>query len=465
MIIPYVGTVKAAVALPLFALFGIGPATARFAGILLGGLGVAGLTIFLARRISAAAGLLTGLLLAINPSYLDFTVFDNGGASLWMASLGLVSLALLHHLRRHSAASAFLLGVAAGLGVWARLNVLWMLAALALAGALAFGRRAVPARGPLAAMAAGGFLGALPLIAYEVGSGVATWKFIQSTREPASAARALRRLQELAETMVSAAEQRALWAGPRLPWWQVGFGAFLFGLALLCAVLPRPLGAPDISRWRRFFGIASLAATALFCASGLNVSQHHLVGVLPLAIASLALLMVEFWPRRRLVVPLLAALGVLALLSGYWDVRIQRSLRATGGTWFWSSALDEAAGYLEARAVAPSRLKILTWGLHPNLYVASGGAVHGTDLFWGATSQLSSRGLTWDAEIREGGSFLLHLSPAGSAPLDAASTGFRRAYDAYAGPRRETRFFDRSGMPMVLLVEVEPAASPGRVGS
>src|SRR5262245_65412708 len=36
MIIPYVGTTKALVALPLFALFGITPETARFSGVVLG---------------------------------------------------------------------------------------------------------------------------------------------------------------------------------------------------------------------------------------------------------------------------------------------------------------------------------------------------------------------------------------------------------------------------------------------
>ncbi|HMF07863.1 MAG TPA: hypothetical protein VKJ00_01930, partial [Thermoanaerobaculia bacterium] len=83
MVMPYVGTVKALVALPLFAVFGVNPAVARISGVLLGGLGIAGLVTLLAARVRPAAGLLAGTLLAVHPSYLDFTVFDNGGASVW----------------------------------------------------------------------------------------------------------------------------------------------------------------------------------------------------------------------------------------------------------------------------------------------------------------------------------------------------------------------------------------------
>src|SRR5437868_433524 len=80
-----------------------------------------------------------------------------------------------------------------------------------------------------------------------------------------------------------------------------------------------------------------------------------------------------------------------------------------------SSAVDDVGRYLQSHPVAPSRLKILSWGFQSNLYVGSGGSVHGSELFWGATKARSSRGNTWESEIRDGGSFLLFSFPTGSA--------------------------------------------------
>lgn len=459
MIMPYIGTVKDLVALPLFAVFGIGPDTARFSGILLGGIGIAGLTRLLARRVSPPAAMAAGALLAVNPSYLDFTVFDNGGASLCLGSLGLVSLALLGHLRRRSATSAFLLGAAAGLGAWARLNVLWLLAALAAGALLAFGRRAIPPRREAIALAAGAFLGALPLIAYEAASGLATLQFIRQTQRPWSLGLGLERLRGLADVLIAGEEQRAVWGGPALPPWQLGLGALVLGLGAVAAALP--VAGPDenLARWRRLFGAATVVATLLLATSRLNVIGHHLVAALPLAIASVVLLAAEVRTRRTVVGPLAALLAGLAAVSLLWDWRIERGLRSSGGRQFFSSAVYPLAQRLEAMGVPPERLKVLTWGLHPNLYVVSGGRVHGTDLFWKATTERSSRGRLWDDEVREGGTFLLSLLPTGSESLDAAAAGFRRAYERYAGPRRETRFFDGSGRPVILLVEVEPEKS------
>ena len=86
--------------------------------------------------------------------------------------------------------------------------------------------------------------------------------------------------------------------------------------------------------------------------------------------------------------------------------------------------------------------------------------MYGSELFWGATEALSSRGMSWASEIRDGGSFLLFSFPTGSAFLDAAAEGFAEALQKHEGPRRETRFLDRSGSPIALLIEIEPAAQP-----
>ena len=458
MIIPYVGAAKAYVALPLFAILGTSAEVARLSGILLGGLGIAGLLTLIGTQVGPAAGLIAGAFLAIHPSYLDFTVFDNGGASVWMAAMGLAALALTHHLRRRSTISALLLGIAAGLGVWARANVVWLLASAIAAALFVWGRRALPTTKHAAAMVIGGACGALPLLVYEVRSRLATFQFMASTRQALSGRLLAPRFHGLAEVMISDGEQRAIWAGPRLPPWQLGVGAALLAVVLLSIFIPARNGDPAIARWRRAFAAAAAVLMAILLLSRLNVGQHHLVAVLPLAAAALAILAVEFARRSRRAVALIAtAAAGLAALFLCWDVRIDRGLRETGGRRVFSSAISDVSAYLESHPVSPDRLKILNWGFQNNLYVISGGSVYGTEIFWESTREMSRPGLTWGAEIRDGGSFLLFRFPRPTSGLSPAEEGFSEALERHVGPRREKLFVDRSGAPLAALIEIDPA--------
>jgi hypothetical protein len=453
MIIPYVGTVKAFVALPVFAVFGVSAGAARFAGVILGGLGIVGLVVLIRREASPTAGLITGLALAIHPSYLDLTVFDNGGVSVWMAAMGLGALALASYLRRPSRVSAGLLGLAAGLGVWGRANLLWLVASAALAAVVVFGRRAVPAKAHVAAMLAGGAVGAMPLVVYEITSRFATLRFMATSRQALSGPLVMHRLRDMAGAMVSDDEQRAIWWGPSLRPWEVWIGGILLALTLLAVLLPSISGELEIARWRRAFAATALALAGILISSRLNVSQHHLVAVLPFALGSVSMLAVEIGGRWRKAVRFLAATGVgFAVLLLSWDVRIVRGLQRTGGHGVFSSGLGEVTAYLESSPVPPERLKILDWGFQNSLYVLSAGAVHGTEVFWGATEQASARGISWESEIRDGGSFLLFRTPA--LPPSPAARGFRKALEEYRGPRRATTFSERSGTPLAEIIEI-----------
>ena len=456
MIIPYVGTAKAAVALPLFAAFGIGAPTARAAGALLAGIGIGGLSLLLARRVHPAAGFATGLLLAVHPSCLAFTVFDNGGASVGIASLGILALAVDHHLRARTRTSAFLVGIAAGLGVWARLNFLWLLASAAIAAVLVWRRTLRLPRAHLMALAAGACLGALPLLLYEAGSRLATVRFLPAARRPLTAPLVAERMRELAQTLVADPEQRTIWAGSPPTVAQTVAGTALLAAVLAAAFLPAAAGSGDPPRWRRALAATSLLLALVMAFSRLKISPHHLVGVLPLVLAALATAAVELGRRfgRGLAAAAGAAGLAFALFWGARDVRIEAALRSTRGTRVWSSAVDDVREYLRAHPVPPDRLKIVSWGFQANLYVGSGGAVHGTELFWTGSRERSSRGLSWPEEIADGGTFLLYLFPTGNASLDASAQGFREALSKDSGARRERTFLDRSGAPVALLVEI-----------
>jgi hypothetical protein len=457
MIIPYVGATKAYFALPLFAVFGIGPEVARLSGVLLAGLGIAGIVVLIASRGGAAAGLLAGALLAIHPSFLDLTVFDNGGAAVWMGATGLLALALTHHLRRLSAASAFLLGFAAGLAVWSRLNLLWLLAAAAAAALLVFGRRSVPPRDHAAAMLAGGLLGSLPLIVYEAGSRLGTLRFIADTRRPLSGSLIGHRLRTLAEVLVSDREQRVIWGGPPISAAEAAVGAALFAGVLLAAIAPARSDVA-LAPWRRAFALTAIFLTAILSTSRLGIQAHHWAGILPPAFGALALSSVELVRRSRRTLPWLAAAGAgLAALFLSWDLRIADGLRRTGGRRAFSSAIDDVAAYLGAHPVPPDRLKILNWGFQNNLYVISAGRVFGTELFGGPSKAVSRRGVPWEEEIRGGGSFLLFLFPMGPPPLSDAAEGFAEALARHPGPYHEKVFLERSGIPYARIVEIAPA--------
>lgn len=462
MIIPYVGAAKGYVALPVFAAFGISTETARATGVLLGGLGIAGLFVLIASQVGLLPAFLTALFLAFHPSYLDLTVFDNGGAAVWMGAMGLLALALTHHLRRGSTASAFWLGLAAGLAVWARLNLLWLLASAGAAALLIFGRRAWPRQSALAAMAAGGLLGTLPLLWYEVASWLATLRYMMSARQPLTWALAGQRLRGLAECVISDREQRVIWGGPPIGPGELALGAALLGLTLLAAFLPALTNRVAWSSWRRAFALAALFLTALLTTSRLNVAQHHIVAVVPLAFAALAILAVEAAGRVRALAPVLVAGAAgLAVLFVAWDVRIDRGLRATGGIRVFSSAIDDVAAHLAAHPVAPERLKILNWGIQNNLYVVSGGSAYGTELFWGATRKRTQHGQLWDDEVRDGGAFLLFAFPMGPPWIGDGAVGFQEALERHGGARSETVFRERSGAPYARLVEITPpSASP-----
>ena len=455
MIIPYVGATKAYAAVPLFAAFGIGPEVARFTGVALGGLGLVGLSMLIAATAGLLPAFLTGMLLAIHPSYLDLTVFDNGGTSVWMGAMGLLAFALARHLRRPTAGSALLLGIAAGVGVWARANLLWLLAAAAAAALLVYGRRAIPRAAHGGAMLVGGILGAIPLAVYEIRSRFGTLHFIDSTRQPRTVALLLQRFRELAEVMLSDREQKIIWGGAGLPPWTLVFGAAMLAAVLLAAI--RPATTPQ-ARWRRVFALSALFLAAIIVTSRLHIQQHHHVAVLPMALAAIVALGAEAARRRRAIAPWLAVLaaGFLAFAL-VEDLRIRRGLERTGGKRVFSSAIEEVRSDLEAHPAAPERLKILNWGFQNPLYVISGGSLYGTELFWGATRERSRRGLTWDEEIRDGGSFLLYAFTMGPPDLSDGAAGFEEALRRYDGPRTVRTFRDRSGEDWARRITIEPS--------
>jgi len=338
--------------------------------------------------------------------------------------------------------------------------VLWLLGAAAAGGLLVLRRRALPTWREFSGVAAGGFAGALPLVLYELKSAFWTIPFVATLRQHVTGGVLAWRVRALAELMISDGEQRAIWSGPRPPGWQVRLGALLLLAALAALFVPSLGGASSRTHLRRALAACTGFLAIILLGSRLAVSQHHLVAVLPLALATLVVLGFEIGaalPRGRFV--LSAAAVALAAISLSSYSLIAAGLTKTGGKMIWSSAMYDVATYLEAHPVPRGDLKILSWGLQNGLYVVSRAQVVGTELYWDATNRVSMRGRTWESEVREGGTFVMFAFP--TPPFFVAAAGFRGAVAASRRPYEKRVFVDRSGSPIVVIVTV-PRQATGR---
>jgi hypothetical protein len=454
MTVRYVGAIKEYLCLPLFAVFGPHAEIVRLVSMLLGALGIWGIARLVAVEISPPAAAATALIIAMNPAYVDLTVFDNGTVSIWMGALGLLCLALTRYLRLKTAWAAFWLGASMGLGIWARANFLWLLMAMLAAAAIILkGRIRAPLLHWGAAML-GGVLGGLPFLVYQVVSGGGTWEALSMFPANQSfTGRLSARLVMLAETLLSDREHRAIWNGPAMPGWQ----SWTLLLIVLAACLVC-LGDRSHNLWTRGFAFCFLFLGAFFFLTRVIVAEHHLVVLVPLAAVVTVLGLGTFgrFFQGRVAI---TAIALWYLGSAvYWQVEAVRGTAKSGGVGQWSDAVFALSEYLQ-RKYPTQEIKILDWGLADNLFVLSDGRIHLREVYGDVASSTDPR---WAGEIRRGGVFLIN-GPA-NRQIPAATAGF---LDALAAARPRMRRFtipQRSGIAYATVIEIEPDSvqdSPG----
>jgi Dolichyl-phosphate-mannose-protein mannosyltransferase len=450
MVLPYVGPLRSYLALIPFSIYGPNYFTARILTMLIGAFGIWGFSVLVRDQFDARTAALASWMLAIHPSYLAFTVYDHGGVAEWMLPFALLSIALARYLRSRTAHRAFWLGVAMGFGVWSRANIAWLLASALLAGLLALGKRMATPLRQLSAMAAGGLMGAAPLIFYEIRSRGATLAYLRSTDVGGSLLDlAVRRLGLLSQTLLFAGEVRKAWSGPPLPLWQILFVSAIVAGALAAGLFTR--GASRVAALTFIF----LTACLLF--SRLNVLEHHLITLVPIAAALMAAAAQDTWRRSRMARYVLGAVAVTYFGAAlYWNVTAAHQIRSTGGVGIWSNAIDKLGSYL-LRNYPKREVKVLDWGLNNNLYVLSNGRIASMEIFWGATAERSGTGNLWIDEITPGIVYVLHAPEVAVFP--AAGDGFRRALAASSLPFRRTRIVQSGGAPYAEAVEILPSLS------
>jgi hypothetical protein len=422
--------------LPLLAAFGPNMIVLRLGSMLLGALGIWGLGRLIGEHVSPVAGGLVALILAVNPSYINMMAFDYGGFPVWMGAFGMLCWAVGRYPRAHTPWGAFWIGVACGLGVWARANFVWLLAAVFGAALIVWGKRVLAPISHWMALIIGGIVGGAPFLAYEVRSRGGTWEALGmfQANEPFGH-RLLARLVMFSETLMADREHRVIWGGPAMPDWEVWlFPAVVLGCSVACLAVRNRL-------WARACALSFLFLNAPLFFSRLAVSEHHLVVLFPLA-AVVVVLGLGIVRIRWLSIALALLYAGSAL---YWQTLEIEGLSMTGGVGLWSDSIYSLAEYLEEKY--PGReVKILDWGLQNNLFVLTEGRLRTREVFGDPHPP-------WTEEIRQGGVFL--LNGADHRQFPAASEEFLKALDSSHVPARHFVVRQENGASYADIIDID----------
>ncbi len=467
--IPYIGAIKEYLAAPVFALIGPNVSAIRTISLLLGCIGIWGLM----RLTDSMAGPLAagafGLALAVNPAYIDTTVFDNNAVGGMMAGLGLVAAALARYLRSISVApprtmlwAAFYVGVATGFAIWTRANIVWTLAAGALAAVVVFRLNLLRPLKHWLVAAAGGVIGGLPFLVYQWTSRGGTWQATGLFHDDSPwRDRLYVRLVLLAETLTADREHRAIWGDMVMPdverWLPLGL---VLAACLVCLSIRPPGGS---FRFAKFCSLSFLLSILILFTSQMQIAEHHLIAALPFAILAVVLAGSILYRRYPRMWPVNAGLGLgYIALCLQWHVLAVGGLHRTGGIGMWSNAASNLASLLE-HDYSKRMVKVVDWGFQDNIYVLSDGRVRSQEIFWGATDQRAGSGRGWQDEIRLGGTFVVAGPENRNEPTAGAS--FLKALAASNATIRRQTVLQHSGLTYAEIIDVEPnTARPSAVG-
>ncbi len=451
MTVRYVGPIKTYLCLPLFAIFGASGAGAeivRIVSMFLAALGIWGIAALLYQIAGLWPSVAVALILAMNPTYVGMTVFDNNAIAPMMAALGLLCMALATYLRKGTAVAAMWIGAAMGFGIWARANYIWLLAALCAAVVIVLRRRML--RVPWThwtAWIVGGIAGGLPFLIYQFVSRGGTWEGLSMFVDESSLGNRISgRLVMFSELLLADREHLAMWGGAPVADWQRWFFPLLVFAACVAAfVLP--------SVWTRISALMFLLLGAILFTSRLQLSEHHLILLLPVAAVMVVLagaLLAKRYRAGAAAIVLVAA--VYFVSAAVFQVSAVRGLARTGGVGVWSDAIYPLADYLRTK-YQTQEIQILDWGLDENLHLLTDGSLHTVEIYGGATPEESGQRRLWKDVIRKGGVFV--LTAEGDRTFPIASAAFLRAMAEYHPSSRAYSALQRNRAGYAHVVEID----------
>jgi 4-amino-4-deoxy-L-arabinose transferase-like glycosyltransferase len=451
----YVGAVKDYAVLPFFAWFGPRAPFIRFVSLFLGTLGLWGVYRIVAEFFGVRPAILAAVAIAVNPAFVNMTVFDNNAVGAVMAGLGLTCACLAIYPARKSFWAAFALGLAMGFGVWARANFVWLLIAGFAAALIIFTRRLMIPWAHWFAVLLGGIVGGFPFLLFQVLSGGATWKAGGTLSVATPMATLLReRIFWFADMLISDGEHRQMWAGPPLPQWQLWFFPVLVVAACFVCLFSSSAEEARRRSFARALVVTFLIAGTFLMSSKLPVAEHHLIILFPLiavtVVAACSILETAFPGMRALSIGIFLIYISSAL---YWQIAGIRGLKTTGGVGMWSDSGLQLAGYLDQR-LRGHEVKLLDFGLKYNMYVLTDGRLKFVEIYSASSKDLTDQGRPWLDEIRNGGIFALNGPEDRVFPRPSA--GFLHALAVSRPIARKYRVLQRNGETYAEIFEISP---------
>lgn len=398
MVQDYIGAAFVYLAAPFAWLLGPGTLSVRVPALLVGGatlLATYGCLSSVADKRTAFVGV---LLLAVQPSFVFWNRQGVLIASLTVLCTPLVLWAASRYGHTGGWQRAALLGLAAGLGIYAKLLFAWVLlgmlcAVLLLNAALLFKpARSFWPRPPhwhqAAAMLAGFATGCAPLLLYNLLSG-GTFTSVQTNTavsyygvdNSALLANLATRLEQL--RAVVGGRDHLWYLGGTLtnPLWDV---ALILSAALISI---QPQRGPRAIVLVMLFGFIATA----FTVSGLF--PHHLAIFAPIWVSIVALGLGRLlWRRDGLSVVAALILVPLFLRDVQMDFGYHRMLTKSGGRGAHSDAIERLATALTE--LNPPSVAALDWGFAPQVRLLTAGRVHPQEIFgyeWKSTAEFEQR--------------------------------------------------------------------------
>jgi Dolichyl-phosphate-mannose-protein mannosyltransferase len=407
----YIGAVKTIAFSPVAAAFGISPASVRFFTIVVAALALLAYARFL--RIlfpEEAVAVLATALLASDPSYVFFSRVDFG-PSVFMFLLKGVALWQLALWWRTGRLRPFVIGsFALGLGVYDKVNFLWIVAAIPLA-ALCVRPREVRARVNRRLWAIGGgsfVLGCLPLVAYNL-----AWP--PRTLDPVlhgslhiaggnQAGGPLTQLHERFQQLTDLLDGKTI----------VGLLGDLGGpppiLPILCALAAAAILVASLDRRarprlvaERFVVFAGLLVLLFSALTPGGSYAHHVLLTYPFPHVALAAAAVAAYRLLRgraaaLAVGSVATAAIVAAvaLGVRTDSKLLSRLSATGGSGNFSDAIYGLEDYLAKDESRP--FVAVDWGIYQNLVALSQGRLRGHER-WLELSQQANPGERYAGDL------------------------------------------------------------------
>ena len=469
MLNTYTGPVKAYVLAAGFALFGVSVPVLRSTSGTVGLLGVVALYFLVRERFGRLAAAAAALLAASDLSLVLAVRCDFGPVDFaFFARVASIFLLLAWHRGREHPALLFGGSLLLGLGLSYKFDFLGTIAAVAVGGALFFGR-GLRLRAREAAAAAGGFLlGAWPVLLYNVvtrGNTLARGRTLalEASREAFLRA-VVHRFEVLRELLGGAIGEFIL--GERFQRLSP-FGGSLVPAAVV--LLPLLLGLvfllPALKPWRRplgflltVFALLLLAVAAVPMALG----PHHTLSLYPFPHLFLGVALAALWRAGAAGglgrAPRLAAAAAFTLLLAS-NLLLARTfherLASRGGARYWSESIDDLAAAL-ARDYPGETAELLDWGFEQPLIILGKDRFRLDPVFW-RIQQDPDPG-PWLAA-------LLHRPDrlfVRRAPRFAFDAKVHERFDDAVRQQRdlaveERTFFQRDGQPSFSILKFRPA--------